>query len=145
MIVLFDLMEAIGATGTSAALRLVALKGIHRDYRGPFPIARSEVFMRLIKPGYKLKQLHPLSARLMRLRSRKLVLDVTAGTNVWLGGFVCTGHATAQAAPKPDTAGAAFKNVTTGPLRALTRTFRSIPRYSVNRLLTPQDSNGKEG
>jgi photosynthetic reaction center cytochrome c subunit len=59
--------------------------------------------------------------KLTRLRSRGLILALTAATGVLLA-FTWTGHVSAQApaAAKPGTAGAAFKNVTTGPLKGLT-------------------------
>src|ERR1700679_3819378 len=59
--------------------------------------------------------------KLTRLRSRGLILALTAATGVLLA-FTWTGHVSAQApaAAKPGTAGAAFKNVTTGPLKVLT-------------------------
>ena len=59
----------------------------------------------------------------MKLWSSRLTLAVAGGTVVWLIGIALAGQAAAQgpaAAPKPQTAGEAFKNVTTSTLKGLT-------------------------
>src|SRR5262249_6867447 len=59
----------------------------------------------------------------MKLWARRSILAVTGMTAVWLIGVTWFGHAAAQtpAAPaKPQTAGEAFKNVSTSTLKGLT-------------------------
>jgi len=59
----------------------------------------------------------------MKLWSSRLILAVAGGTVPWLLCFALAGEAAAQApvaAPKPQTAGEAFKNVTTSTLKGLT-------------------------
>ena len=59
----------------------------------------------------------------MKLWSSRLMLAVAGGAVVWLIGVALTGPASAQgpaAAPKSQTAGEAFKNVTTSTLKGLT-------------------------
>jgi len=59
----------------------------------------------------------------MKLWSSRLILAVAGGTVPWLLCVALAGEAAAQApvaAPKPQTAGEAFKNVTTSTLKGLT-------------------------